>query len=140
MLGWVRDQPVPCRFCGAQDGDGHLFGDCTFPTLVEIRENPKFHSSGLATEWSLPDGFDADKVAARKPDAPEVWTGGSLVLDSVTGVSAAGAGFFAHQYCWSSRRWGHVDRVRPEGEFQSCRGLSLFLGHCRLFSELSCGV
>ena len=34
---------VPCRFCGAPDGDGHLFWECTFPPLVEIRENPKFH-------------------------------------------------------------------------------------------------
>ena len=25
-----------------------------------------------------------------------IWSNGSLVLDSVTGVSAAGAGFFAH--------------------------------------------
>ena len=35
-----------------------------------------------------------------------------------------GSGFFAHQSenCWSSRRWGHVDRVRPEGEVPSCRG------------------
>ena len=43
----------------------------------------------------------------------KVWSDGSLVLDSVTGVSAAGAGLFAHQseHCWSSRRWGHVDRV-----------------------------
>ena len=26
---------------------------------------------------------------------------------------------FAHQTedCWSGRRWGHVDRVRPEGHF-----------------------
>ena len=32
--------------------------------------------------------------------------------------------FFAHQSsdCWNGRRWGHVDRVRPEGEDQSCRG------------------
>ena len=26
LLGRVRRQPVPCRFCGAPDGDGHLFG------------------------------------------------------------------------------------------------------------------
>ena len=25
------------------DGDGHLFWDCTFPPLVEIREHPQFH-------------------------------------------------------------------------------------------------
>ena len=43
LLGRVRGQPVPCRFCGGLDGDGHLFGDCTFPSLVEIRENPEFH-------------------------------------------------------------------------------------------------
>ena len=43
MLGRVRGQPVPCRFCGAPDGDGHLFGECTFPPIVEIRENPEFH-------------------------------------------------------------------------------------------------
>ena len=36
-------QVIPCRFCGAPDGDGHLFWECTFPPLVEIRENPEFH-------------------------------------------------------------------------------------------------
>ena len=25
LLGRVRSQAVPCRFCGAPDGDGHLF-------------------------------------------------------------------------------------------------------------------
>ena len=30
-------------FCGAPDGGGHLFWECTFPPLVEIRENPEFH-------------------------------------------------------------------------------------------------
>ena len=34
---------IPCRFCGAPGGDGHLFWECTFPPLVEIRENPEFH-------------------------------------------------------------------------------------------------
>ena len=64
------------------------------------------------------------RFAARMPDAPEVWSDGSLVLDSVTGVSAAGAGFHAHQSedCWGGRRWGHVDRVRPDGDVQACRG------------------
>ena len=37
------------------------------------------------------------EVSARMPDVPEVWSDGSLVLDSVTGVSAAGAWLFAHQ-------------------------------------------
>ena len=81
------------------------------------------YSSGLVAEWSLPDGFVADEVAARIPDAREVWSDGSLVLDSVTGVSAAGAGLFAHQseHCWSDRRWGHVDRVQLDRVPKSCR-------------------
>ena len=127
LLGRVRGQPVPCRFCGAPDGDGHLFLECTFPPLVEIRENPEFHdlmrldkgrcllwhgwlrllsgvggacpwaadasqsachvvetalgpySPRLITDWSVPDGFDAVGAAAGMPDAPNVWTDGSLV-------------------------------------------------------------
>ena len=43
LLGRVCSQIVPCRFCGAPDGDGHLFWECTFPPLVEIRENPESH-------------------------------------------------------------------------------------------------
>ena len=43
LLGRVRGQDVLCRFCGAPDNDGHLFWECPFPPLVEIRENPEFH-------------------------------------------------------------------------------------------------
>ena len=43
LLSRVRSQAVPCRFCGAPDNDGHLFGECPFPPLVEIHENPEFH-------------------------------------------------------------------------------------------------
>ena len=43
LLGRVRGQVVLCRFCGAPDSDGHLFWECPFPPLVEIRENPEFH-------------------------------------------------------------------------------------------------
>ena len=57
------------------------------------------------------------------PDHPYVWTGGSLVLDQVTCVSASGAGFFAHlsRDCSDGRRWGHVDQVRADGPVPSCR-------------------
>ena len=41
LLGRVRNQVLPCRFCGAPDHDGHLFWECTFPPLIEIRENPE---------------------------------------------------------------------------------------------------
>ena len=43
LLGRARSQVIPCRFCGAPDGDGHLFWERTFPPLVEIRENPEVH-------------------------------------------------------------------------------------------------
>ena len=43
LLGKIQGQDVPCRFCGGRDSDGHLFWDCTFPPLVEIREHPEFH-------------------------------------------------------------------------------------------------
>ena len=43
LLEKVKNCHVPCRFCGGDDNDGHLFWDCTFPPLVEIRENPEFH-------------------------------------------------------------------------------------------------
>ena len=57
------------------------------------------------------------------PDSSKIWSDGSMVLDSTTGVSAAGAGMFAHQpeFCWSNRRWGHVDCVHSVGVAHSCR-------------------
>ena len=81
------------------------------------------YSSRLVSEWSLLHGFDADEVSARMPDSPEVWSDGSLVLDLVTGVYAAGAGMFAQnsEFCWSDRSWGHVDRVHSVGVDHSCR-------------------
>ena len=47
------------------------------------------YTSGLVSEWSLLGGFNADEVSARMPDAPTVWSDGSLILDSITGISAA---------------------------------------------------
>ena len=69
------------------------------------------------------DGFDAVGAASQMPGDPHVWTDGSLVLDQATGASSSGARFCAHQSenCWGDRRWGHVDRARPEGEIPSCR-------------------
>ena len=43
LLGKVLNCYVSCRFCGGDDHDGHLFWECTFPPLVEIRENPELH-------------------------------------------------------------------------------------------------
>ena len=42
LLSKVKKEDVPCRFCGAPDNDGHLFGDCTFSPFVELRNQPEF--------------------------------------------------------------------------------------------------
>ena len=43
LLEKAGKHPTPCRFCGAPDGDGHLFWECTFPPLVGFRESPELH-------------------------------------------------------------------------------------------------
>ena len=43
LLGKAKGHRVPCRFCGRDDNDGHLFWECTFPPRVEIRGDPEFH-------------------------------------------------------------------------------------------------
>ena len=42
LLGKVRRENVPCRFCVSPDGDGHLFWECSHPPLVAVRESPEF--------------------------------------------------------------------------------------------------
>ena len=42
LLGKTKEEDVPCRFCGGVDGDGHLFWECSAPSLVQIREHPEF--------------------------------------------------------------------------------------------------
>ena len=37
LLEKAGRHPTPCRFCGAPDGDGHLFLGVLFPPVVEIR-------------------------------------------------------------------------------------------------------
>ena len=79
------------------------------------------YSSDLLCGWSPSDGYDEVEVASSMPDHPNVWTDGSLVLDRVTGISASGAGFFAHssEERWNGSRWGHVDRVHLEEQVRS---------------------
>ena len=78
LLGKVRGQVVPCQFCGAPDGDGHLFWECTFPPLVEIRENPEFH----------------DLMTMDKGHWPRclLWHGWLPMLSGVCGASPWAAG------------------------------------------------
>ena len=54
LVSRVRGQAVPCRFCGAPDNDAHLYWDCPFPPLVEIRENPEFHDLMRLDKTRLP--------------------------------------------------------------------------------------
>ena len=84
-------------------------------TWLRSRSGVFLHN--LLAEWGPSDGYDEFEVASFMPDHPIVWTDGSLVLDRVTGISASGAGFFAHssEECWKGSRWGHVDRVHLEG-------------------------
>ena len=53
LLGTMRRENVPCRFCGGPDGDGHLFWDCSCPPLVAVRDSPEFRGivSMNKAEW-----------------------------------------------------------------------------------------
>ena len=73
LLGKVRSQEVPCRFCGSCDHDGHLFWDCTFPPPVEIREHLEFH-----------DHMEMDKTSWPRC---LLWHGWFLLLFGVDGGS-----------------------------------------------------
>ena len=97
--------------------------------LVEVALRQ--YSSGLIAELVLSDEFDHDSAASSLPDHPDVWTDGSLVLDHLTGVSSSGSVFFfAHQAAgfWRGCRWGHVDGIRPDLDWASCRGFCSVLG------------
>ena len=37
----AKEDLVPCRFFGETDGDGHLFWECSFTSLVQIRGRPR---------------------------------------------------------------------------------------------------
>ena len=43
LLGNMRRENVPCRFCGGPDGDGHLFWGCSYLPLVAVTDSPEFH-------------------------------------------------------------------------------------------------
>ena len=42
LLGQAKKEDVPCQFCGKRDGDGHLFLECTFLSLLHVGELPEF--------------------------------------------------------------------------------------------------
>ena len=44
VLRKVRGEIVPCRFCWGADDEGHPFLECTYPPLVQLRENLNLRS------------------------------------------------------------------------------------------------
>ena len=80
LLGRVRSQVLPCRCCGAPDGDGHHSGRVTFPPLVEIRENPEFHDLMRMDKGHWPGAL--------------LWHGWIPMLSGVNGACSLGCGCF----------------------------------------------
>ena len=104
----VRSQVVPCRFCGAPDSDGHLFGDCPFPPLVGIRENPEFH----------------DLMRMDKAHWPRclLWHGWLPMLSSVNGASP-----WAVDASESAAREKHTFYRRKSAKQESLRSALLLI-------------
>ena len=50
LLGKSKKEDVPCQCCGGVDGDGHLFWECPFSPLCNIREHPEF-APLLSCDW-----------------------------------------------------------------------------------------
>ena len=116
LLSKVKGQRVSCRFCGGDDNDGHLFWDCTFPPLVEIRENPEFHDlmemDKSCWPWCLLwhgwlpmlSGLNRGSPWAENPAE-----GASKLLESALGAYASDLLFFGPQLpfgfdaecCWA---------------------------------------
>ena len=126
LLEKVRNSRVPCRFCGAPDHDGHLFWECTFPPLVEIRENPEFH----------------DLIRMDKGHWPRclLWHGWLSMLSGVNGAfpwaagASEGVGYLvdAALGCYSSgmiTEWSHPD------EYDRVVVASLVPGHPNVWSD-----
>ena len=126
LLGRVRGQAVPCRFCGAPDSDGHLFWECPFPPLVEIRENPEFH----------------DLMRMDKGDWPRclLWHGWLPLLSGFPGASpwATGADESARYLvevalgCYSS---GLVAQWSPPDEIDEAEAASLIPDHPDVWTD-----
>ena len=56
-MGKAGKEEVRCRFCGGEDGDGHLFWDCTFPPSSMFGDSPSSCPSWLGIEVSDPGAY-----------------------------------------------------------------------------------
>ena len=126
FLSKVRGQDVPCRFCGAPDGDGHLFWEFTIPPLVVIRENPEFHDLMRMDEGHWPQCL--------------LWRGWLPVLSGVPGASpwAAGVADSARYLveaalgCYSS---GIIAEWSPPDVYDRVAAASLVPNHPNVWSD-----
>ena len=97
LLGFVRGEIVPCRFCGGP------------------------YSESVCREWVPSDRFLADLAASDVSDVsdvsdqPDVWTDGSFVLDELSIVGVGGCGVYSLKSGagWFGRRWGHLELLPP---------------------------
>ena len=117
-MAGLGGQPVPCRFCGALDGDGHLLLECTFPPLVEIRENPEF----------------LDLIRMDKAHWPRclLWHGWLPMLSGCNGVYpwSVDASVSLGQY--SS---GPIAEWGPSDEFDEARAASSMPDHPNVWTD-----
>ena len=93
--GWLP------MLCGV-NGDSPCAADASESACYMVDVALGRYSSDVLAGWGPSDGYDEDEVASSMPDQPNLWTDGSLVLDRVAGISASGAGFFAHS---PEERW-----------------------------------
>ena len=126
LLPKVRGQVVPCQFCGAPDGDGHLFWECTPPPLVSIRENPEFH----------------DLMSMDKVHWPRclLWHGWLPKLSGINGVSpwATGAadrtGYLVESALGSCSS-GMVAQLSPPVDFDAVEAASLLPDYPNVWTD-----
>ena len=95
LLGSVRGQPVPCRFCGGRgpwcllwhgwlpflsgsNGASPWAGNAAESAGNLLECSLGSYSSRLLLEWNMSDEFDSDDIAQRLPADPNVWTDGGL--------------------------------------------------------------
>ena len=130
LLSRVRGQVIPCRFCSAPDGDGHLFWECTFPPLVEIRENPEFH----------------DLMRMDKAHWPRclLWHGWLPILSGVNGASpwavhAFDSAAYMVEVALGRYSSGLIAEWGPSGEFDHDVAVSSLPDHPDVWTDGSLG-
>ena len=70
------------------------------------------YSENACREWVPSDHFLDSVASSAVPDHPDVWTGGSFVLDELSGVGFGGCGMYSLKSGagWFDRRWRSKER------------------------------